>query len=239
MIIRKQTTPFLKNLQRISVMKKKKTSKVSTVIFGLVIVTFLGVCALAAKDLFLKPAEQLEAGLSSLNKENYRKAERYLIMAGDSDDKMVSIQADYLLGELYARGGKGFKPNGKKAEMFLERAAMAGVPAAQYQLALLYDNGDKIPENREKALFWMNEAARAGDTDALYGLGVWLERGYMGKVPMDKVISLYEQAAANGQQNAMTSLIAIFGGGADGVKPDMAKSLYWTEKLKMSKEGKK
>lgn len=219
-------------------MKKKKTSKLSTVIFGLVIVTFLCVCALAAKDMFLTPAERLDAGLNALNKEQYQKAERYLIMAGDGEDKMISLQADYLLGELYARGGKNFKPNGKKAEMFLERAAVAGVPTAQYQLALLYDNGDKIPENRQKALFWMNEAARAGYTDALYGLGVWLERGYMGAVPMDKVIALYEQAAANGQQNAMTSLIAIYGGGVEGVKPDVAKSLYWAEKLKTQREGK-
>lgn len=219
-------------------MKKKKTSKISRVIFGLVVVTFLAVCALAAKDMFLKPAEQLEVGLNALNAEQYKKAERYLLMAGESADKMVSVQADYLLGELYARGGKNFKANGQKAEMFLDRAALEGIPAAQYQLALLYDNGDKIPENRQKALFWMNEAARAGYPDALYGLGVWLERGYMGAVPMDKVISLYEQAAADGQLQAMTSLIAIFGGGADGVKPDIAKSMYWTEQIRLLKEGK-
>lgn len=222
-------------------MKKKKKFKLSKVIFVLVVVSFLGICALAAKDMFLKPLDQLEAGLSALNKEQYKKAERYLLMADKGSDKMVSLQADVLLGQMYARGGKQFKHNGKKAEMFLEKAAVSGIPEAQYQLALLYDNGDKIPENRSKALFWMNEAARAGYTDALYGLGVWLERGYMGdKIPMDRVITLYEQAAVNGQPQAITSLIAIFAGGADGVKPDLEKAAYWTNKLKeLKKEEKK
>lgn len=222
-------------------MKKKKMSKVSTFIFVLVLLSVIGVGWMAAKDLFLEPAEQLQSGLTALNKEQYKKAERYLLMAEKGPDKMVSLQADYLLGELYARGGKQFKSNGRKAEMFLEKAAVAGIPEAQYQLALLYDNGDKIPENRAKALSWMNQAAQAGYTNALYGLGVWIERGYMGdKIPMDRVITLYEQAALNGQPQAITSLIAIFGGGSDGLKPDPEKAAYWTNKLQeLKKEEKK
>lgn len=221
-------------------MKKKKISGLMTLVFILIILSVIGIGAVTLKDFFMTPSEQLQAAIGALEDGRIRKAERYFLMANESEDKDAVITSAYYLGQMYLAEGQKFKdniqkaaPSYKKAALFLEKAAAAGIVDAQYQLALMYDTGDKIPENRAKAMAWMNEAAKQGYPDALYGLGVWVERGYMGDdIPMDKVILLYENAAAKGNVNAMTSLVAIYSGGFKEVPANPEKAAFWMENLK-------
>ncbi len=205
----------------------KRLKKISVVVFGLLIVSAALVFGVALKDFFKKPAEHFQAGAAYLAEGDYRRAERAFLWASKSDDPSVAPLAAYQLGEMYRKGGVSFEKDGAKASLFLDRAARAGVPAAQYHLALMYDVGDQIPENREKALFYMNEAAKNGYVDALYALGVWIERGYMGEIDMQKVVTLYEKAAEGGHLNAATSLIAIYAGGFGGFPANIERSVYW------------
>lgn len=221
-------------------MKKKKISGLSALVFILIILSIIGIGAVTLKDFFMTPSEQLQTAIGALEDGRIRKAERYFLMANESDDKDIAVTSASYLGQLYLAEGQKVQDNiqkaapyYKKAALFLEKAAAAGIADAQYKLALMYDTGDKIPENRAKAMAWMNEAAKQGYPDALYGLGVWLERGYMGEdVPMEKVITLYEQAAANGNVNAMTSLVAIYSGGFKDIPADPQRASHWMEKLK-------
>lgn len=218
----------------------KKMPKASTIVFILVILSLIGVGCFALKDMFMTPAEKMDAAEEAFYAGNYKKAERYLLMANESEDILYSPMAAYYLGELYLKTGPNFQPDPLKSIMFFEQAALKDVPDAQYKLALLYDVGDKIPENRAKALAWMNEAAKHNYPDALYGLGVWLERGYMGEdIPMDKVVALYEKAASMGQTNAMSSLIAIYSAGFGGVPANPERTLYWMNQLTKIKEESK
>lgn len=221
-------------------MNKKKISGLSTLVFILIVLSLIGIGAVTLKDFFMTPSEQLQTAIAALEDGRIRKAERYFLMANESDDKDAAVTSAYYLGQMYLAEGEKVKdniqkaaPNYKKAALFLEKAAVSGIADAQYKLALMYDTGDKIPENRAKALSWMNEAAKQGYPDALYGLGVWLERGYMGEdIPMDKVIMLYEQAAANGNANAMTSLVAIYSGGFKDIPANPQRAALWMENLK-------
>lgn len=221
-------------------MKKKKISGLSSLVFILIILSIIGIGAVTLKDFFMTPSEQLQTAIGALEDGRIRKAERYFLMANESDDKDVAVTSASYLGQLYLAEGQKVQDNiqkaapyYKKAAMFLEKAAAAGIADAQYKLALMYDTGDKIPENRAKAMAWMNEAAKQGYPDALYGLGVWVERGYMGDdIPMDKVILLYETAAQKGNVNAMTSLIAIYSGGFQEVPANPQKATHWMENLK-------
>ena len=76
------------------------------------------------------------------------------------------------------------------ALLSLTRAAKGGEAKAAYKLALLYDAGTKIPENRSKAIALMTRAAKKQLPEAFYVLGVWAERGYMGNVNPKKIIAL-------------------------------------------------
>ena len=118
------------------------------------------------------------------------------------------------------------------ALIYLRRSAKAGLPQAQYELALWYDVGDKIPENRELALHYMQQAVANEIPEAQYALGVWIERGCIPDKNTSDAVLLYEKAGQKGHQNAIKSLISIYGLGADGVIPDFNKQTYWISQLK-------
>ncbi len=209
----------------------KKNVRLSKLIFIAIVLVLIGIGGIVLRDFKMTPADQFETAQKAETKKAYRKAEKYYILASAASDKAVARIAAYYLGRMYKNGADNFPANGQKAEMFLEQSALQGLPQAQYELALLYDTGDKIPEDKVKAVAWMNEAAKQGYVDALYGLGVWVERGYLGTPDMGQVLTLYENAAEQGQVQAMTSLIALYYGGANGVAVNKERAAYWAEQL--------
>ena len=122
----------------------------------------------------------------------------------------------------------------QKAVFYYEQAASLDMPAAQYELALLYDNGDKIPENRDKAINLMMKAAKTLP-EAKYALAVWIERGYLGKPNQAWAVALYEQAANAGIKNAMKSLISIYHGGYGRFPDNIRREQYWRRRLRERK----
>lgn len=212
----------------------KKKNFIRRLTIGICVILTIIILAVSMRDLFLTPNELMKQGMEKLRTEQFKAAEHYLILATNTDDKNISALAAFELGELYRKGEKNFSANGQKAALFLEKAALNGIPMASYRLALMYDNGDQIVENKSKALFFMNKAAQAGIPEALYALGVWLERGYMGTVDMNKVVALYEQAAQQGHRNAITSLIAIYAGGFGHFPENIERSVYWQGKLNIN-----
>ncbi len=212
-------------------MIKLKRSQLARFVFVLMFLGFFALVYMAYKDFSLTPAERFEYAQQAEKKGQFSMAERYYISAAGSSDKDVSKVAAYYLGLLYKRGEKNFPINGKRAEMYLEQASLENLPQAQYELALMYDVGDKIPENRERAVHWMNLSAKQGYTDALYSLGVWIERGYLGKPDMSKVVVLYEKAAQQNHIYAITSLIALYSGGFSEFPRDTEKATLWMNKL--------
>ena len=212
-------------------MKEKKIT-FSGIILGLLIISILIIGGIALKDVMMTPTERLKVAVHALDAGEYKKAERAFLIVEEKGNAQERLSAAYYLAQMYLKGAKGFAVNAQKAAIFYEKAASAGLAEAQYQLALLYDTGDKIPENRSKALLWMNEAAKQGMPDALYGLGVWIERGYMGNdISMDKVVALYEVAAVQGQKNAMTSLVSIYASGHGRFPNNVEKATYWKARL--------
>lgn len=162
-------------------------------------------------------------------KEPY-KAIPHLLIANKSKNPVVKLLSAYQLGKLYSRGENGISPDMKKAVFYYEQAANMKLPEAQYELALLYDVGDKVPENRDKAIKLMTEAAKVLP-EAKYALAVWIERGYLGESNQAWAISLYEQAADAGIENAMKSLISIYHGGYDRFPKNIEKEMYWRGRL--------
>ena len=124
------------------------------------------------------------------------------------------------------------------AATYFEKAAQRGYHPAQYQLALMYDRGEGVPQNKQKALFWAIQSAKQADPESLFTVAVWLERGYSGKEDFPMALSFYELSAMAGNPKAMASLISIYQGGAQDLSPDVQKAAYWRQKLNELK-GKK
>ena len=111
-------------------------------------------------------------------------------------------------------------------EQDLLAKAQNGDAEAAYKLALLYDTGDRVPENRELAIYWLQKAEQKNLPDAQYVMAVWSERGYFGKEGADLTIPLYEAAARQGHLNAMKSLANIYR------DIDSEKHLFWMNKIR-------
>ena len=71
----------------------------------------------------------------------------------------------------YVRGDYG------KALRDLEFLANGGEPRAQYDLGLMYDRGDGVPQNDAKARYWYERAAEQGEPRAQYNLGLMYLNG--------------------------------------------------------------
>lgn len=124
----------------------------------------------------------------------------------------------------------------RSAERHFTVAADKGNAEAQYRLALLYDQGNILPENLSKSLKYIHMSAKQNHPDALYALGVFLSRGYEGNPDEVQIISYYEKAATLGNISAMKSLISFYLMGGDTIAPDREKAQYWKEQLQKVKK---
>ena len=122
-----------------------------------------------------------------------------------------------------------YKKCGPVVEQDLLVKAQNGDVIAAYKLALLYDTGDRVPENRERAIYWLQKAEQANLADAQYVMAVWSERGYFGASGADLTLPLYEAAARQGHLNAMKSLANIY----RDIDPE--KHQFWMEKIRKHK----
>lgn len=87
----------------------------------------------------------------------------------------------------------------------LRELASNGEPRAQYDLGLLYDKGQGVPQNDREALKWYTLAAKQGEPRAQYNLGLMYANGQ--GVQPDLVTAYYwiSLAAAQGNQNALNA----------------------------------
>lgn len=140
----------------------------------------------------------------------------------------------YVVAGLQAYEAKDYK----KAVFYWQAAAKEGIPEAQYQMALLYDAGKGVKEDKGEALRYVMTAATQGHRDAIYTAAVWTERGYDGTdVDPLWVIDLYEKAAELGHINAMKSLISIYYN-SELIPPNSERKSYWLARLKALEENK-
>lgn len=216
---------------------KKDNLSVSTRYLSVVILTFLLIMIGAAleKSWRMTPETHLEQGLVFMNEGKIEKALPHFILANKSRNPSIKAFSAYKLAGIYHNGGKTIPQNINKAIFYYEQAAKMKIPQAQYELALFYDVGDKIPENRDKAINLMIEAAKVLP-EAKYALAVWIERGYLGKPNQAWAVALYEQAAHAGIKNAMKSLISIYHGGYGRFPDNIRREQYWRRRLESKKK---
>jgi len=180
----------------------------------------------------MTPTEHLHSGLLALQQEKYAKAKTHLLRAAQNKN----AKAFFVLGSMELEGkNEKAKANPKEAAIYFENAANLGMKDAQYTLALLYDRGEGVPQDKQKALNWGLLAAAQGDVNALYATAVWLERGYSGKPEPHQALNLYEHAASQGHKNSMASLISIYSGGTE-IPANKDRAQYWKQKLQETKK---
>jgi TPR repeat protein len=136
-----------------------------------------------------------------------------------------------MLGLAYMRlnpDSDRFDPNAAAA--FLERAAAAGAPDAQWELARLYEKGTiGTAPDLTKALDWYRKSADQDYAKALNDMGFFYYQGSMG-LPQDtgRALEYFERAANQRHPEAQFNYAALIDdGNVPGKGPkDAAKYLY-------------
>ncbi|WP_167531009.1 tetratricopeptide repeat protein [Paraburkholderia agricolaris] len=105
---------------------------------------------------------------------DYAQSRRWLSVAASHD-----AQAAYDLSALY-RNGYGVARNPHLAIRWLEQAAQAGLPLAQFQLANEYRFGATLPHDDALALQWLTRAANAELPEANLALAIAYRNGELG-----------------------------------------------------------
>jgi localization factor PodJL len=121
------------------------------------------------------------------------------------------------------------KPPPAEIGLGLRSAALAGNPAAEYELALRYTEGRGVAPSREEAVRWLERAANHGLAPAQYRLGSLYEKGQGVKKDLEAARRLYTAAASKGNAKAMHNLAVLY---AEGISsdPDYRNAAHWFRK---------
>lgn len=96
-------------------------------------------------------------------------------------------------------------------------AAKGGQVFAQYNLALMYEQGLGTAKDEKEAVYWYKAAATQGNSAAQFNLGVCYENGIGTSVDFKKANDWYRKASVQGDPLAISNLGMLYIRG-DGVK---------------------
>jgi TPR repeat protein len=169
-------------------------------------------------------AALLSAGLSDegTEEENFHQSVKLLHEAADEG----SIKAYYGLYVLN-HGAASLTPDSEVALSWLIKAAEAGEPRGQSQLASFYRKGIIVTKDVSKALYWYKEAIKNDSDSARYNLANLYLDGLDGVTKnIDTAMALYLTAANQGHDDSKVALGGIYYSDKYGQKNEQ-QAFYW------------
>jgi len=150
-----------------------------------------------------------DAGVAAYDAGDYAKA--YKIWSAIDDDDIAAMRNVAMM----RRQGLGTAKDPKGAEDMYLRAAEAGLPTAQADLADMLIRGEAGPPDFKRALPLLEAAAAANHPLAQYELAQFYEVGQ--QVPRNMAVArdLYAAAASHGMKEAKARLDQLGQGSAD------------------------
>ncbi len=154
--------------------------------------------------------------------------ERKLVEAARVRAEQGDANAEFSLGNMYARGQVATRDDGE-AFRWYRKAAEQGLTKAQYALGYLYHQGRGVPRDDAEAARWYRKAADQGYAKAQYGLAFMY--GYGQGVPQDyaEAVRWCRKAADQGDASAQYALGLRYLDGM-GVSRDDAEAVRWIRK---------
>ena len=114
----------------------------------------------------------------------------------------------------------------KQAHILLKQAAEGGDAFAQFNLGLVYANGQGVPQNFNTAVKWFNRAAEKGHAQAQHNLGFMYKYGLGIPQDYETAFKWLTRAAEQGLDGAQFTLGRKYLGGLD-FPPDFNTAFKW------------
>ena len=104
--------------------------------------------------------------------------------------------------------------------------AEQGDASAQFNLGLMYDNGQGVKQDDVDAVKWYRKAAEQGYAKAQFNLGVMYHNGLGVKQDDVEAVKWYRKAAEQGYADAQANLGSSYSAGR-GVRQDKGQAKEW------------
>jgi hypothetical protein len=127
----------------------------------------------------------------------------------------------YFQGEAF-----GVTKNYSEAEKWFRKAAEQSNTSAQFQLGLMYFQGDGVTKNYTEAVNWFRKAAEQGDVSAQVQLGSMYFQGDGVNKNYTDAEKWFRKAAEQGNTSAQYRLGSIYGEGK-GIAQDYVQAHMW------------
>lgn len=111
----------------------------------------------------------------------------------------------------------------------LKPLAQQGDAEAQYNLAVLYQDGLSVAPSAEQAFYWYEKAAWQGLADAQFMMGLLYSQAQGVQQDYAQAFFWYQQAAQQNHMEAQNNLAVRYATGT-GVAKDMALAKYWYQR---------
>jgi localization factor PodJL len=108
----------------------------------------------------------------------------------------------------------------------LRAQALAGNPAAEYEVAVRFAEGRGVTANIDESARWLERAANAGFVPAQFRLGGLYDKGGGLKRDRNLARQYYTAAAEKGHAKAMHNLAVLYAEGVDG-RPNYKMAAQW------------
>ncbi len=142
-------------------------------------------------------------------------------------------QALFALFEMYSQPNGLVPVNEEKGLEYLQQAAEAGLPQAQYEVGQRIYQVAQTPQEYQVAWQWFELAGQQQYAPAIYMSGIMRMQGLAGKADAVLALANFQQAAEQGYADAQYVLGQSYWYGA-GVKPSKSQAVKW---LKLAQEN--
>ncbi|CAH1655203.1 conserved hypothetical protein [Hyphomicrobiales bacterium] len=125
-----------------------------------------------------------------------------------------------------AADGPAAQRDAKLALRLFERAAVAGLPPAQFRVGNMFEKGIGTQRDLSLARIWYQRAAERGNAKAMHNLAVLHAEGVTGKPDYSAATEWFRRAAELGVRDSQYNLAVLLGRGL-GAPTDLAQSFVW------------
>ncbi len=138
-------------------------------------------------------------------------------------------QAQYIASNYFSILGDSKLEFITKRVKLLSKAVEQGIPEAQFDLGVHYDQGIGVQKNVQEAAKWFRKAAEHGDAHAQYSLGVCYTTGKGVTKDAVEAVKWFQKAAEQGIADAQYTLWMCYETG-EGVTKNTKKAAKWQRK---------
>ena len=141
-------------------------------------------------------------------------------------DNAITLSAE----ELFKKGYDFYrKEQYIEAFSYFKKSAEQRLAKAQFNLGLMYDEGQGVDQDNKQAVYWYRKAAEQGHARAQNNLGLMYGKGQGVNQDNKQAVYWYRKAAEQGLAEAQFNLGSMYEKG-QGVERDNKQAVYWHRK---------